>query len=98
MGTFEGNLVATGNVEIATTGKVTGNLKTDSLVIGKGGFFNGKVGNLERPREREASGKDWKKDKKQDLVAAVVGEFRDRLDDSEEIPDIQPVNFKQSAT
>ena len=42
-GVYAGNLVATGNVEIAATGRVTGNLETDSLVIAKGGFFNGNV-------------------------------------------------------
>jgi cytoskeletal protein CcmA (bactofilin family) len=43
MGTYEGNLVATGNVEITATGRVLGNIETDSLVIAKGGFFNGNV-------------------------------------------------------
>src|SRR5437763_14171365 len=43
MGQYEGNMVATGNVEIAETGRVTGNITTDSLVISKGGFFNGNV-------------------------------------------------------
>ena len=43
MGRYEGNMVATGNVEIAATGRVSGNIETDSLVISKGGFFNGNV-------------------------------------------------------
>jgi cytoskeletal protein CcmA (bactofilin family) len=43
MGQYEGNLVASGDVEIAATGRVTGNIETDSLVIAKGGFFNGNV-------------------------------------------------------
>ncbi len=43
MGTYEGNMVATGNVEIAESGRVNGNIQTDSLVISKGGFFNGNV-------------------------------------------------------
>lgn len=43
MGHYEGNMVATGNVEIAETGRVTGNIQTDSLVIAKGGFFNGNI-------------------------------------------------------
>src|SRR5438105_13591925 len=43
MGQYEGNMVATGNVEIAETGRVTGNITTDSLVISKGGFFNGNL-------------------------------------------------------
>jgi len=43
MGQYEGNMVATGNVEITETGRVSGNIQTDSLVISKGGFFNGNV-------------------------------------------------------
>ena len=43
MGHYEGNMVATGNVEIAETGRVSGNIQTDSLVIAKGGFFNGNI-------------------------------------------------------
>jgi cytoskeletal protein CcmA (bactofilin family) len=43
MGQYEGNMVATGNVEIAETGRVSGNIQTDSLVIAKGGFFNGNI-------------------------------------------------------
>ena len=43
MGHYDGNMVATGNVEITTTGRVSGNIQTDSLVISKGGFFNGNV-------------------------------------------------------
>ena len=43
VGVHEGNMVATGKVEIAETGRVTGSIETDSLVISKGGFFNGNV-------------------------------------------------------
>src|SRR5712664_3358042 len=43
MGHYEGNMTATGNVEITETGRVSGNITTDSLVISKGGFFNGNV-------------------------------------------------------
>jgi len=42
-GRYDGNMVATGNVEITATGRVSGNLETDSLVISQGGFFNGNV-------------------------------------------------------
>jgi cytoskeletal protein CcmA (bactofilin family) len=51
MGRYEGNMVATGNVEIAATGRVTGNIETDSLVISQGGFFNGTVAKI-RQAER----------------------------------------------
>jgi cytoskeletal protein CcmA (bactofilin family) len=43
LGHYEGNMTATGNVEIAATGRVNGNIKTDSLVITKGGGFRGNV-------------------------------------------------------
>jgi cytoskeletal protein CcmA (bactofilin family) len=43
MGHYEGTMVATGNVEITETGRVSGNIQTDSLVISKGGFFDGNV-------------------------------------------------------
>jgi cytoskeletal protein CcmA (bactofilin family) len=48
MGHYEGNMVATGNVEIAKTGHVSGNIHTDSLVISKGGFFNGNVTKIQQ--------------------------------------------------
>ncbi len=51
MGTYEGNMVASGDVEIASTGKVSGNIKTDSLVIHKGGFFNGNVAKIDDREE-----------------------------------------------
>jgi cytoskeletal protein CcmA (bactofilin family) len=47
MGEYDGSLVATGGVEIAATGRVTGSIRTDSLVIAKGGFFNGSVTRLD---------------------------------------------------
>jgi len=43
LGHYDGNMTATGNVEIAATGRVRGNIKTDSLVISKGGYFKGNV-------------------------------------------------------
>ena len=46
MGQYDGNMTASGNVEIAATGRVSGNIKTDSLVISKGGFFNGNVSKI----------------------------------------------------
>ncbi|HEX7049781.1 MAG TPA: polymer-forming cytoskeletal protein [Longimicrobiales bacterium] len=52
MGSYHGNMIATGNVEITATGRVTGNIQTDSLIISKGGFFNGNVtkNNTSEPR------------------------------------------------
>jgi len=42
-GHYDGTMIATGNVQIAATGRVSGNIKTDSLVITKGGSFKGTV-------------------------------------------------------
>jgi len=55
-GAYEGNMVATGNVEIAATGRVTGNITTDSLVISKGGFFNGNVTRIKEEDKKEGRG------------------------------------------
>lgn len=52
MGHYEGNMIATGNVEIAETGRVSGNIQTDSLVISKGGFFNGNITKMNEQAER----------------------------------------------
>ena len=46
MGHYDGNMTATGNVEIAASGRVSGNIKTDSLVISKGGCFKGNVSKI----------------------------------------------------
>lgn len=45
-GVYEGDMIATGSVEIRASGRVTGNLQTDALVIEAGGFFNGNVKRL----------------------------------------------------
>jgi cytoskeletal protein CcmA (bactofilin family) len=42
-GRFDGDLVATGSVEIAATGHVTGKITTDSLHIARGGFLEGEI-------------------------------------------------------
>jgi cytoskeletal protein CcmA (bactofilin family) len=57
MGQYEGNLVATGDVEITATGRVTGNIETDSLVIAKGGFFNGNVVKIQDAAGAQPSGR-----------------------------------------
>lgn len=45
-GEYAGNMVATGSVDITPTGRVDGNIKTNSLVISRGGLFNGNVTKL----------------------------------------------------
>ena len=62
MGHYEGNMVATGNVEIAETGRVSGNIQTDSLVIAKGGFFNGNITKMDNVSARGVVAIDEKRD------------------------------------
>ncbi len=50
-GEYEGSMMATGSVEITSTGRVDGNIETDSLIISRGGLFNGNVAKL---KESEA--------------------------------------------
>src|ERR1051326_5955000 len=70
MGQYEGNMVATGNVEIAETGRVTGNITTDSLVISKGGFFNGNITKINDSNARQVVAIDEKRgDQKQQFAA-----------------------------
>ena len=54
-GQYEGDMVATGDVEITDTGRVSGNIETDSLVISKGGFFNGNVSKMKKGRQGEVA-------------------------------------------
>ena len=71
MGVYEGNMVATGNVEIAETGRVTGNITTDSLVIAKGGFFNGNITKMNDASGRQVVAIDEKRnDQKQSQFAS----------------------------
>ncbi len=46
-GQYQGDMVVTGDVVITSTGRVSGSIVTDSLVIAKGGFFNGTVAKME---------------------------------------------------
>jgi cytoskeletal protein CcmA (bactofilin family) len=65
MGHYEGNMIATGNVEIAETGRVTGNITTDSLVISKGGFFNGNISKMNDAPARQVVAIDEKRNDQQ---------------------------------
>ena len=46
IGRYEGIMEASGNVEIRETGIVSGTIKTDSLIINKGGIFSGNVSRI----------------------------------------------------
>jgi cytoskeletal protein CcmA (bactofilin family) len=70
MGVYEGNMIATGNVEIAETGRVSGNITTDSLVIAKGGFFNGNITKMENAGARGVVAIDEKREPQKSQYAA----------------------------
>jgi len=69
MGQYEGNMIATGNVEIAETGRVTGNIQTDSLVISKGGFFNGNITKMNEGAPRQVVAIEEKRSGQQQYAA-----------------------------
>jgi cytoskeletal protein CcmA (bactofilin family) len=62
IGRYEGNLEATGHVEIKETGVAMGNIKTDSLIINKGGIFSG---NVTRMSEEQVSARKRAKAEKE---------------------------------
>jgi cytoskeletal protein CcmA (bactofilin family) len=62
IGKYEGNMEASGNVEIKETGIAVGNIKTDSLIINKGGIFSGNVTRMSE--EQAVSKKKGKTDAK----------------------------------
>ena len=72
MGHYEGCLVATGDVEITETGRVSGYIQTDSLVISKGGSFNGTV---EKMTEAAATALFSFGDQKSSVDPAAVGRY-----------------------
>ncbi|MBM3700978.1 MAG: polymer-forming cytoskeletal protein [Actinobacteria bacterium] len=43
IGKYEGNMIASDYIEITDTGIATGNVKTDSLIINRGGVFSGNI-------------------------------------------------------
>ena len=52
IGTYEGNMEASGYVEIKETGVVNGTVKTNSLIINKGGVFSGNVARISEGDEK----------------------------------------------
>ena len=68
-GQYKGNMVATGSVEITPTGRVVGKIETDSLVISKGGFFNGKTLRLKEAQAEGVSRGDGRR--REGLRAAI---------------------------
>jgi cytoskeletal protein CcmA (bactofilin family) len=78
MGHYEGNMIATGDVEITETGHVSGNIQTDSLVISKGGFFNGNVTKMNESASRQVLPIEEKLGAQQ-LAAATRAERDERI-------------------
>ncbi len=82
IGKYEGNMEASGNVEIKETGIAMGNIKTDSLIINKGGVFSG---NVTRMSEEPAA--TVKKKGKADITANTAEE-----EESSETEEYSPLN------
>ena len=55
LGTYSGNLVASGSIEIAASGRVSGTLESNELVIAKGGIFTGSVSRAPQPEPSVAT-------------------------------------------
>ena len=69
IGRYDGNMEASGNVEIKETGIVKGNIKTDSLMINKGGVFAGSVTRMSKEEKAASKSKSRKiKETEEDLV------------------------------
>jgi len=60
IGRYDGNMEATGIVEIKETGIVKGNVKTDSLMINKGGIFAGSVTRMSEEEKAASKSKSRK--------------------------------------
>jgi cytoskeletal protein CcmA (bactofilin family) len=70
MGRYEGSLVATGSVEIMAGGHVTGQIKTDSLIIEKGSFFQATVSRLEDRPSRSVPAPLYRPDEEHEALRA----------------------------
>jgi cytoskeletal protein CcmA (bactofilin family) len=67
-GVYEGNMVASGDVEITESGRVSGNIETDSLVIAKGGVF---TGNVVKKNGRESRPLHWNDEQRLNLPKSI---------------------------
>jgi cytoskeletal protein CcmA (bactofilin family) len=97
MGTYEGDMIASGNVEITATGRVTGNLKTDSLVIAKGGFFNGNVSKIDEDDARRMPKRENVRAIKEE-VARAAKDDAPRGGRDEAAPSRPPLSEPESAS
>jgi len=85
IGKYVGDMEATGNVIITETGVAMGNIKTDSLVINKGGIFNGNVTRIteakilldEKPAASIIVGKSAFQEEEQEKDIYSISDFRD---------------------
>jgi cytoskeletal protein CcmA (bactofilin family) len=98
IGTYEGNMEASGAVEIKETGIANGNMKTDSLIINKGGIFSGNVTRMSEEEEKSKKKGKASKIKKGDNTASedddeypaddgdseLVSEYENRNQENEE--------------
>ena len=91
IGRYDGNMEATGIVEIKETGTVRGNVKTDSLMINKGGIFAGSVTRLSE--EEKAAGKS--KSRKIKETEEVEEDLVEDFSETKETDGIDSANYYQ---
>ena len=77
-GHYQGSMEATGVVEITETGTVLGKIKTDSLIIAKGGVFSGEVERM-MPVEKESSSAETSKNTKSKPFDSLEKDFEKSL-------------------
>jgi cytoskeletal protein CcmA (bactofilin family) len=94
IGKYEGNMEATGNVEIKETGIVIGNVKTDSLIINQGGVFSGNVSRMtEGPVVQRKNGSAEKMQEDQEEVSGEI-----QGDESEEKDKYELYSYNQDSS
>jgi cytoskeletal protein CcmA (bactofilin family) len=94
IGKYEGNMEATGNVEIKETGIVVGNVKTDSLIINQGGVFSGNVSRMtEGPVVQRKNDSDEKIKEGEEVVSGDIQE-----DESDEKDKYELYGYNQDSS
>ncbi len=85
IGKYEGNMEASGYVEIKETGVVIGNLKTDSLIINQGAIFSGNVSRISEVvlTQKEKVNSVTAEEESKEAQKEVTEEFSQKYDESE---------------
>ncbi len=100
IGKYEGNMEASGYVEIMETGVVVGNIKTDSLIINKGGIFSGTVTRItEQPPASKRKTKPINLESEPEEVSQTEDEEekeRDEFLESQSVEDKETIDSEEN--